>query len=74
MGSSVYSKNLFLIQKRAIHAISGLGFSDSTTDSFKKLKTLTLEKLYRSKLASLMWEFDHVGLPNHLRIFFKYSS
>ena len=73
-GSSVYSKNLFLIQKRAIRAISGLGFSDSTTDSFKKLKILTLEKLYRSKLASLMWEFDHAGLPNHLRNFFKYSS
>ena len=50
-------------------AISGLGFSDSTTDSFKKLKLLTLEKLYRSILASLMWEFDHAGLPNHLRNF-----
>ena len=37
-GSSVYSKNLFLIQKRAIRAISGLGFSDSTTDSFKNSK------------------------------------
>ena len=73
-GSSTYSKNLFLIQKKAIRAISGLTFSDSTTDSFTNFKILNLEKLYRLKLASLMWDFDHGGLPNHLRKLFKYSS
>ena len=30
--------------------------------------------MYRLKLASLMWDFDHGGLPNHLRKLFKYSS
>ena len=73
-GSSTYTKNIFLIQKRAIRAISGLGYSDSTADSFKKFKILTLEKLYQSKLAALMWDFDHSGLPNHLRKLFNYSS
>ena len=35
-GPSIYTKTLFLIQKRAIRALSGLGYSDSTADSFKK--------------------------------------
>ena len=39
-----------------------------------KCKILTLDKLYRSKLASFMWDFDHGVLPNHLQKFFKYSS
>jgi len=73
-GSSTYSKKLFLIQKKAIRAISGITFSDSTTDSFTNFKILNLEKLYRLKLAFLMWDFDHGGLPNHLRKLFKYSS
>ena len=66
-GSSSYAKNIYLIQKKAIRALSGLNFSDSTADSFKKFKILNLEKLYRLKLSSLMWDFDHGGLPNHLR-------
>ena len=37
-------------------------------------KILTLEKLYRSKLASFMWDFHHGLLPSHLQEFFKYSS
>ena len=39
-----------------------------------KTQNSNFGKLYRSKLASLMWEFDHAGLPNHLQNFFKYSS
>ena len=37
--SSIYAKNLFVIQKRAIRAIDGLSFNDSTFDSFKNLKS-----------------------------------
>ena len=58
-GSSFYAKNLFVIRKRSIRAIAGLSFNDSTSDSFNKIKILTLEILYRSKLASFMWNFDH---------------
>ena len=71
-GSSIYAKNLFVIQKRAIRAIAGLSFNDSTSDSFKNFKILT--RLYRSKLASFMWDFDHGVLPSHLQKLFKYSS
>ena len=74
-GPSIYAKTLFLIQKRAIRALSGLGYSDSTADSFKKFKILSVENLFRLKIASLMWDFDHKLLPNHFqKIFFKYSS
>ena len=41
-GSSIYAKNLFVIQKRAIRA--GLRFNDSPSDSFQKFKLFTLEK------------------------------
>ena len=54
-GSSTYAKNLFLIQKRAIRAISGLSYNDSTVDSFKNLKILTLENLYHLKLDQLLF-------------------
>ena len=53
-GSSSYAKNIYLIQKKAIRALSGLNFSDSTADSFKKFKILNLEKLYCLKLSSLV--------------------
>ena len=73
-GSSVFAKNLFVIQKRAIRALFGLSYNDSTSDSFRKFKILSLENLYRLKLASLMWDFDHSLLPSHLQKLFKYSS
>ena len=70
-GPSIYAKTLFLIQKRAIRAFSGLGYSDSTADSFKKFKILSVENLFRLKLASLMWDFDHKLLPNHFQKIFS---
>jgi len=73
-GSSTFAKNIFLIQKRAVRALSGLSYNDSTSESFNKFKILSLENLYRLKLASLMWDFDHCLLPSHLQNFFKYSS
>ena len=33
-----------------------------------------MDKLYHSKLASLMWDFDHGAGPSHLQKLFKYSS
>ena len=56
-GSSVFAKNLFVIQKWAISALFGLSYNDSTSDSFRKFKILSLENLYRLKLASLIWDF-----------------
>ena len=73
-GSSVFAKNLFVIQKRAIRALFGLSYNDSTSDSFRKFKILSLENLWRLKLDSLMWDFDHSLLPSHLQKLFKYSS
>ena len=74
-GVPIYAKTLFPIQKRAISALSGLGYSDSTADSFKKFKILSVEILFRLKIASLMWDFDHKLLPNHFQeILLKYSS
>ena len=72
-GSSIYAKNLFAIQ-RAIRAIAGLSYNDSTSVSLKNFKILTLEKLYRSKLASFMWDFDHGLLTSHLQKLFKFLS
>ena len=39
----------------------------------RKLKILSF-KNYHSKLAELMWDFDHAGLPSHIHKFFKYSA
>ena len=60
---------IFLTQKRAIRAIFGLKFSESTTDAFSTLKILTVHQLYKYTCSSLMWDFDHGHLPKHISKF-----
>ena len=66
---------LFLAQKRAIRAIAGLDFGESTNESFKELNLLKLKDLYKFQFANLMWDQDHELLPISLNnIFIKISD
>ena len=68
-------KSSFLTQKRAIRAIAGLDFGESTNDSFKELNLLKLKDLYEFQFANLMWDQDHELLPRSLNnLFLKISD
>ena len=70
-----YINKLFLTQKRAIRAIAGLDFGESTNDSFKELNLLKLKDLYEFQFANLMWDQDHELLPRSLNnLFLKISD
>ena len=68
MGVSKGIDKILLTQKRAIRAIFGLKFSESTTDAFSTLKILTVHQLYKYTCASLMCDFDHSHLPKQFCI------
>jgi len=63
-----------LSQKKAIRAISGLGFNDSTSASFKSLGILKVFDLYKVQCAGLMWDYDHGSLPDAFFGFFTKIS
>ena len=60
--------------KKAVRAICGLGFNDSTSGSFKSLRILKIFDLYKVQFASLMWDFDHGSLPDAFSGFFTKIS
>ena len=67
-------EKVYLSQKKAIRAISGLGFNDSTSASFKSLGILKVFDLYKVQCAGLMWDYDHGSLPDAFFGFFTKIS
>ena len=65
-----YIHNLFLTQKRAIRAIAGLDFNESTKVAFCNLQILKVHDLFKFQYASLMWDQDHNLLPDCLNKIF----
>ena len=72
--SNQYFETVFKIQKRAIRAIAGRDFQESTTDSFRDLCILKISDLFLVQNASLMWDYDHDSLPNAFKGFFTKKS
>ena len=62
---------VFLLQKRAIRAITKSDFLAHTDPIFSELQILKLEDLYIHKLASLMWDYDHELIPKSLNVWFN---
>ena len=62
---------IFTLQKKAIRAISHLGFNDHTSPIFKNLNILKLKDQYDYQLASLLWDLDHETLPVSLSSYFN---
>ena len=67
----IYLEKIFLLQKRAIRAITFADYNAHTLPLFKELKILSLVDLYEYQLSSLMWDLDHNILPNALTINFS---
>ena len=68
--NNIYSNKLLIAQKKIIRAISFADFSASSGPLFKELNILKFQDIYRSQLASLMWDYDHEHLPVDLNSLF----
>ena len=68
-------RKICLSQKRAIRVVASLDFGESTKNSFRDLKLLKVAELFKSQLASIMWDQDHGLLPSCFdNIFHKISD
>ena len=71
---SMYSNKLLLIQKKIVRAISFSKFSAPSKPLFKDLNILRFEDIFKSQMASLMWDYDHGNLPESLNTLFTRRS
>ncbi len=65
-----YMSKLDLLQKRIVRSITFSDFSAHSSPIFKQLNILKVNDLYNYKIASLMWDFDHIMLPYSLTSLF----
>ena len=67
-------EKICLSQKRAIRAVAGLDYGESTKTAFRELKVLKIKDLYKFHFASVMWDQDHGNLPFCLSNIFRQVS
>ena len=73
--NATYSNKLLVSQKKIVRAISFAKFSAPSKPLFKELNILRFDDLYKSQIASLMWDYDHGTLPEDLNpLFLRRSS
>ena len=63
-----------VLQKKAIRAISNLGFNEHTSPMFKQLTFFKLNYQFDLQMASLLWNLDHDTLPVSHSSYFKKMS
>ena len=71
---SIYSNKLLLLQKKIVRAISFSKYSAPTKPIFKDLNILRFDDIFKSQIASLMWDYDHDALPDELNSLFTRRS
>ena len=69
-GKSIYSYKLLLLQKKIVRAISFSKYSAPTKPIFKDLNILRFDDIFKTQIASLMWDYDHGTLPDDLNPLF----
>ena len=73
-GCSFYlSQQLFLLQKRAIRAITKSNYLAHTQQLFKKLKILNIFDINKLQLAAFMFSYSKQLLPNNFHDYFEYN-
>ena len=68
--SDCYLSKIYLLQKKAIRAITFSDYYAHTAPLLKDLCILSLNDLFDYKTISLMWDFDHGMLPKSLAALF----
>ena len=67
-------EKLFILQKKAIRAITFSEYDAHTSPLFKDLGILKIRDLFQYQISCIMWDFDHNDLPKSLLSMFKKSS
>jgi len=63
-------QKLFILQKKAIRAITFSDFRAHTSPIFKDTNTLKVHDLFKYQVSSIMWDYDHNTLPKSLNSLF----
>ena len=63
-------QKIFLLQKKAIRAITFSDFRAHTSPIFKDINTLKVNDLFQYQVSSIMWDYDHNTLPKSLNSLF----
>ena len=64
------TQKLFVLQKKAIRAITFSDFLAHTSPLFKDANVLKVADLFQYQVSSIMWDFDHNTLPKTLNLLF----
>ena len=68
--NELYLQKIRTIQNKVLRKITNADFDTHITDIFKQANVLKLTDLFKNKIMSLMWDFDHNVLPTSLNDFF----
>ena len=63
-------QKLFILQKKAIRAITFSDFRAHTSPIFKDINVLKVNDLFQYQVSSIMWDYDHNTLPKSLNSLF----
>ena len=63
-------QKLFILQKKAIRAITFSDFRAHTSPIFKDITILKVHDLFQYQVSSIMWDYDHNTLPKSLNSLF----
>ena len=66
----VYLQKIRTIQNKVLRKIANADYDTHITDIYKETNVLKLNDLFKTKIMSLMWDFDHNILPTSLNEFF----
>ena len=70
----IYLQKIRTIQNKVLRKITNADYDTHITDIFKQTNVLKLTDLFKNKIMSLMWDFDHNVLPSSLNDFFVYTN
>ena len=73
-GSDIAVKSIFMLQKRAIRAISSAGYNAHTEPLFKFYNVLKVEDIYNYRLLVLYYNLKHKNVPFHIASFMPKTS
>ena len=73
-GSDIAVKSIFMLQKRAIRAISSAVYNAHTEPLFKFYNVLKVEDIYNFRLLVLYYNLKHKNVPFHIASFMPKTS
>ena len=68
--NEIYLQKIKTIQNKVLRKITNAEYDTHITDIYRQTNVLKLTDLFKTKIISLMWDFDHNTFPNSLNELF----